>query len=240
MEIAPFIGTMLATGENRYIGKVGLLAWSTKRTEDDAGVEGDYHGGEAVPDQGNGRLVDRRDYLKLASAAAATAGMASLTSASTGTTRHGIEFDRVLDAVDDLGLDPTGNEPVNSRLDSALERGRWSASRKASISSTEPSSSTPTGSACSARATCGSSLHKGSQGSCSITTPFPTTCSSRTWISTCAPTTRRPVSGSSAGTSSTLRTSNSSAEGSSTTPGRSAHSSSGSRARAGEGSCGTR
>jgi len=96
---------------------------STKRTEDDAGVEGDYHGGEAVPDQGNGRLVDRRDYLKLASAAAATAGMASLTSASTGTTRHGIEFDRVLDAVDDLGLDPTGNEPVNSRLDSALEEG---------------------------------------------------------------------------------------------------------------------
>jgi len=38
-------------------------------------------------------------------------------------TRHGIEFDRVLDAVDDLGLDPSGDEAVNARLDDALSEG---------------------------------------------------------------------------------------------------------------------
>ncbi|TKX54897.1 right-handed parallel beta-helix repeat-containing protein [Halorubrum sp. SP3] len=38
-------------------------------------------------------------------------------------TRHGIEFDRVLDAVDDLGLDPSGNDPVDDRLEDALSDG---------------------------------------------------------------------------------------------------------------------
>ena len=38
-------------------------------------------------------------------------------------TRHGIEFDRVIDAVDDLGLDPTGSAPVNDRLEDALSEG---------------------------------------------------------------------------------------------------------------------
>ncbi|GAA0534778.1 hypothetical protein ABNG02_08580 [Halorubrum ejinorense] len=38
-------------------------------------------------------------------------------------TRHGIEFDRVLDAVDDLGLDPTGSAPANDRLEDALTEG---------------------------------------------------------------------------------------------------------------------
>jgi hypothetical protein len=37
--------------------------------------------------------------------------------------QRGIEFDRVVDAVDDLGLDPTGERPVTDRLDAALEAG---------------------------------------------------------------------------------------------------------------------
>jgi hypothetical protein len=36
---------------------------------------------------------------------------------------HGIEFDRVVEAVDDLGLDSTGVSPVNDRLEEALTEG---------------------------------------------------------------------------------------------------------------------
>ena len=35
-------------------------------------------------------------------------------------TRHGIEFDRVLDAVDDLGLDPSGDAAADGEIESAL------------------------------------------------------------------------------------------------------------------------
>jgi hypothetical protein len=37
--------------------------------------------------------------------------------------RHGITFDRVLDAVDDLGLDPEGEEPIDDALDDLRVRG---------------------------------------------------------------------------------------------------------------------
>ncbi|QUO46888.1 MULTISPECIES: hypothetical protein [Halorubrum] len=87
------------------------------------GDDGDRAGGDE-PDGDDGRLLDRRGYLKLAgtAAAAVAAGSAGATAAE-GTTRHGIAFDRVLDAVDDLGLDPSGTEPVNGRLDDALTEG---------------------------------------------------------------------------------------------------------------------
>ncbi|SFR49346.1 autotransporter outer membrane beta-barrel domain-containing protein [Halorubrum sodomense] len=69
-------------------------------------------------------LLDRRGYLKMAGVAAATVATVSTGGAAAGgTTRHGIEFDRVLDAVDDLGLDPSGNDPVNDRLEDALSDG---------------------------------------------------------------------------------------------------------------------
>jgi hypothetical protein len=37
--------------------------------------------------------------------------------------RHGIQFDRVVDAVEDLNLDPTGESPVNDGLTDALKEG---------------------------------------------------------------------------------------------------------------------
>jgi hypothetical protein len=43
------------------------------------------------------------------------------TTASAATSRHGIPFDRTVDAVDDLGLDPTGSEPVDAVLSDAIE-----------------------------------------------------------------------------------------------------------------------
>ncbi|GAA0525047.1 hypothetical protein GCM10008992_26880 [Halorubrum aquaticum] len=36
---------------------------------------------------------------------------------------YGIEFDRVVNAVDDLGMDPTGEEPIDDALDDAIETG---------------------------------------------------------------------------------------------------------------------
>lgn len=64
---------------------------------------------------GKRRRIDRRSYLKAASAAVA-APVAAAATASAATTRHGISFDRVLDAVDDLGCDPTGTEPCQAAL----------------------------------------------------------------------------------------------------------------------------
>lgn len=66
-----------------------------------------------------GSRFDRREYLQMAGAATATATGFSLASgrATAATTRYGITFDRVLDAVDDLGMDPNGNDPIDDELD---------------------------------------------------------------------------------------------------------------------------
>ncbi|WP_323192746.1 hypothetical protein [Halostella sp. PRR32] len=73
----------------------------------------------------NDSLIDRRSYLKLTGAAAVTAGAATA-AAGTGAaaeTLHGIEFDRVVDAVDDLGLDPNGNGNVEGTLANKVQSG---------------------------------------------------------------------------------------------------------------------
>lgn len=66
--------------------------------------------------------LDRRAYLRLSGAAIAGATVAAaagtVPTASAATEREGIEFDRTVDAVEDLGLDPTGNESVVSGLNS--------------------------------------------------------------------------------------------------------------------------
>jgi arylsulfatase A-like enzyme len=69
-----------------------------------------------------GGLLNRRDYVKLS---AVTAG-ASLASSGLGSAvieRHGIQFDRVVNAVDDLGMDPNGNDPIDDALSGAHETG---------------------------------------------------------------------------------------------------------------------
>ncbi|WP_303646434.1 right-handed parallel beta-helix repeat-containing protein, partial [Halorubrum sp. CBA1125] len=99
---------------------------SKERTPDDGTVGDDYGNDTEVGDdyRDDSRLLDRRGYLKMAGAAAAAVATGSTAGAAAGgMTRHGIEFDRVLDAVDDLGLDPSGNEAVNDRLDAALSEG---------------------------------------------------------------------------------------------------------------------
>ncbi|QWC20205.1 right-handed parallel beta-helix repeat-containing protein [Halorubrum sp. 2020YC2] len=92
--------------------------------ENDAAVRDDGDDAARPADARDGRLLDRRGYLKMAGVAAAAVAAGSTGAAGAeGTTRHGIEFDRVLDAVDDLGMDPSGNSAVNARLEHALTEG---------------------------------------------------------------------------------------------------------------------
>ncbi len=64
-------------------------------------------------------VLDRRDYLKLTGATAATGAGFSLasSSASAATSHHGISFDRVKHAVNDLGMDPNGNDPIDDDIE---------------------------------------------------------------------------------------------------------------------------
>ncbi|MGM0717682.1 MAG: right-handed parallel beta-helix repeat-containing protein [Halobacteriota archaeon] len=69
-----------------------------------------------------GGLLNRREYIKFGAAAAgtvlATSGVGSATAE-----HHGMEFDRVLDAVDDLGLDNSGGQAIDSTLLDSLQDG---------------------------------------------------------------------------------------------------------------------
>ncbi|QLH81187.1 right-handed parallel beta-helix repeat-containing protein [Halosimplex pelagicum] len=64
-------------------------------------------------------LLNRRSYLKTGAAAVAALGAGIAGQASAAVTRHEISFDRVVNAVDDLGADPSGGEPVNDAFDVA-------------------------------------------------------------------------------------------------------------------------
>lgn len=71
------------------------------------------------------RGLDRRDYLKLTGATTATAAGLSLgaTNASAATTRHGITFNTVKNAVNDLGMDRNGNNAIDSKLRNNMQDG---------------------------------------------------------------------------------------------------------------------
>ncbi|MGM0718563.1 MAG: hypothetical protein ACQET5_15640, partial [Halobacteriota archaeon] len=61
--------------------------------------------------------IGRRAYLKAGAAAAtATALGAGLGTAAAAAEREGIAFERVVDAVDDLGMDPTGSRSVTGQI----------------------------------------------------------------------------------------------------------------------------
>ncbi|WP_049910940.1 hypothetical protein [Halorubrum lipolyticum] len=59
----------------------------------------------------------RRTYLKAGAAAATVAGLGTgLGTAAAAAEREGIAFERVVDAVDDLGMDPTGGQSVTDQI----------------------------------------------------------------------------------------------------------------------------
>jgi len=66
----------------------------------------------------------RRSFLRLTTGAAASIAASSVAStAAAETVRHGITFDSVVDAVDDLGMDSSGSIPIDDALESALRSG---------------------------------------------------------------------------------------------------------------------
>lgn len=75
--------------------------------------------------------ASRRTYLEgvgatTAAAVAVSTGSdaaAVTTDAAAPTDHHGIEFDQVVNAVDDLGMDPDGDEPIDDALEGAMEDG---------------------------------------------------------------------------------------------------------------------
>ena len=71
---------------------------------------------------GKRSLIDRRSYLT-AAAATAAAPIAATATASAATARGGIDFDRTVDAVDDLGCDPTGARACQDRIAAAATDG---------------------------------------------------------------------------------------------------------------------
>ncbi|MFC6838449.1 hypothetical protein [Halomarina ordinaria] len=77
---------------------------------------------ETTSDDGRKSLLNRRQYLKMGAAAAATVAVGTAT-ASAATEHRGISFDRVVNAVEDLGMDPNGNEPIDDALYGAMEDG---------------------------------------------------------------------------------------------------------------------
>ena len=70
--------------------------------------------GVSGSDEGHERL-GRRSFVKLAGASAGAAVLGT-TAASANETHHDISFDEVVHAVDDLGMDPNGNEPIDGAL----------------------------------------------------------------------------------------------------------------------------
>lgn len=75
-------------------------------TFDDSG-KGDH----TSDDSGYGSPIARRSYLKLTGTAAASlAAVSTVGRASAATSRHGISFNRVVNVVDDLGVDPSGGQ----------------------------------------------------------------------------------------------------------------------------------
>lgn len=62
-------------------------------------------------------VLSRRSYMEFGATTAAALSMTSVGRTKSSAIRHGIEFERVLDAVDDLGMDSTGEEPIDGRLE---------------------------------------------------------------------------------------------------------------------------
>ncbi|MFC7028077.1 hypothetical protein ACFQJ5_11570 [Halomicroarcula sp. GCM10025324] len=67
--------------------------------------------------------LNRRDYLRLGAAAVAVSSTGLVGSVAGATERYGISFDTVVDAVDDLGMDPNGNDPIDGKLENTLSKG---------------------------------------------------------------------------------------------------------------------
>jgi len=79
---------------------------------------------ERLPASNTGTSVDRRSLLKFAGVAVSGAVGTSLAGGAVAeTTRGGVTFDTVLNAVEDLGMDSSGNTPIDGALSNGLSSG---------------------------------------------------------------------------------------------------------------------
>lgn len=79
---------------------------------------GNTSGSKGKPETNEGKGITRRKALKASTMAAGGAvGFSAVGSTATAATSHDITFDRVLHAVDDLGMDPTGKDPIDELID---------------------------------------------------------------------------------------------------------------------------
>ncbi|WP_220173449.1 right-handed parallel beta-helix repeat-containing protein [Halopelagius longus] len=90
-------------------------------------VEKESGGNRGKTSEGTESGVSRRDALKMSATAAAVGltGISAMTGSAAATERQGISFDRVVNAVDDLGLDPDGDEPIDSAIEETIEEGDY-------------------------------------------------------------------------------------------------------------------
>ncbi|MFC7021037.1 MULTISPECIES: hypothetical protein [Haloarcula] len=83
-------------------------------------------GSERTDEGADGRWkpdLNRRDYLRLGAAAVAVSSTGIVGSATAATERYGIQFGTVVNAVDDLGMDPNGDAAIDSALENTLSDG---------------------------------------------------------------------------------------------------------------------
>lgn len=107
------------------------MARNLARDENSAGTEFEHEQytnetetGCNESEQTSKSLLNRRNYLRLGAAAAvAVVGTGATNSVSAATDDHGMTFDRVVNAVGDLGWDPSGNEPVTASLRENMQDG---------------------------------------------------------------------------------------------------------------------
>jgi len=61
--------------------------------------------------------LNRREYIRMGAAAVGLVGMSAAIGERTAADVSDIDFDRVVNAVEDLGMDPTGSEPVDNKFE---------------------------------------------------------------------------------------------------------------------------
>mgnify|MGYP000592530811 CR=1 FL=1 len=93
--------------------------------QDESGYDDPTGDSEEYAQDTDGRTgFDRRSFLKFAGVATAGLAASGLSGTAAGApTRDSFSFDRVVNAVDDLGMDPNGNTPIDGALDGAIESG---------------------------------------------------------------------------------------------------------------------
>lgn len=67
--------------------------------------------------------LNRRQLLKFTGAGLAAGALSSGVASAASTERYGIQFERVVDAVDDLGMDPNGNRAIDGALARTMRQG---------------------------------------------------------------------------------------------------------------------